>query len=173
MQELEVDRRILQRLEAAQDILDVGCGKGRLVNFLACETEKRVVGLDISNRGFAQARREADQAATSHLVECVRGDAQQMVAFEDGQFEAVTLTRALHHIKAPVAALQEVQRVLSPGGQVLIGDWALAEGQPREGCYRFTAGEMRRMVVEAGFRCVELEQIEPDLVLIVGKKEDK
>lgn len=173
MQELEIDRRILQRLEAAQAILDVGCGKGRLVNFLARETQKRVVGLDISNHGFAQARQEADQTDIPHLVECVKGDAQQMVAFKEDQFGAVTLTFALHHIEAPVAALQEIHRALRPGRKVLIGDWAVAEGQPREGCYRFTAAEMRRMVKEAGFQCVEVEQIEPDLVLIVGEKEDE
>lgn len=150
----------------------MGCGDGRLVNLLARQIQKRVVGLDISKRGFAQARQEADQTGIPHLVECVKGDAQRMAAFKDGQFEAVTLAFTLHHIKAPEAALQEIQRVLRPGGQVLIADWVVTEGEPREGCYHFTTGEIRRMLEEASFRWVEVEQIEPDIVLAVGEKED-
>jgi ubiquinone/menaquinone biosynthesis C-methylase UbiE len=171
MQELEVDRRILQRLGTMQDILDVGCGNGRLVNFLARQTQKRVVGLDISNHGFAQARKEADQTAIPHLMECVKGDAQHMVAFEDGQFEAITLTFSLHHIEDPEAALQEIYRVLRPGGKVLIGDWVVGEGQPRSECHRFTVGELRRMLEKVGFEQVEVETIEADLILVIGEKE--
>ena len=65
-EEIELDRRTrsVQQLGTAQGILDVGCGEGRLVNFLARQTQKRVVGLDISGHGFAQARREADQTGT-------------------------------------------------------------------------------------------------------------
>ncbi len=171
MPEEEIDRRIVLRLGAAQDVLDVGCGDGRLVNFLARQTHKRVVGLDISNHGFARARKAAEQTAIPHLVECVRGDAQHMAAFKDGQFEAVTLTFSLHHIEDPGLALREIHRVLRPGGRALIGDWVVGEGQPRGECYRFTAGEIQRMLEEAGFQRVEVQQIEPRLVLAVGERE--
>ena len=54
MEEIDIDQRILQRMGTAQKILDVGCGDGRLVNLLACQTQRRVVGLDISGHGFAE-----------------------------------------------------------------------------------------------------------------------
>jgi len=171
LEEIELDRRILQRLGAARDIMDVGCGEGRLVNFLARQTQKRVVGLDISDHGFAQARREANQAGIPHLVECVEGDAQQMAAFKDGQCEAFTLTFALHHIEAPEVALQEIHRVLRPGGKVLIGDWVVEEDQPRSECYRFTVAEVQGMLEAAGFHRIEVELIEPGLVLVIAEKE--
>lgn len=91
VQELEVDRRILHRPGSVQDVLDVGCGRGRLVNFLARQNQKRVVGLGLSSGGFAEVVKEADEAGISHLVECVKGDAQHMTVFTDGQFEAVSL----------------------------------------------------------------------------------
>lgn len=61
MEELDIDQRVLQRLEAAQHILDVGCGDGRLVNFIARQRRRQVVGLDISGHGFAEARQEAER----------------------------------------------------------------------------------------------------------------
>ena len=172
-EEIELDRRILQRLGTAQDILDVGCGEGRLVNFLARQTQQRVVGLDISDHGFAQARREADQTGIPHLVECVEGDAQQMIAFQEGQFEAFTLTFTLHHLEAPEAALQEIHRVLRPGGKVFIGDWVVEAGQPRSECYRFTVAEVQQMLETTGFQRIEVELIEPGLVLVIAEKEDE
>lgn len=54
-----IDRRILCHLRSAESILDVGCGEGRLVTFLAHRTRRRVVGLDISSQGFATAYKTA------------------------------------------------------------------------------------------------------------------
>lgn len=59
MEESDIDQRVLQRLEAAQHILDVGCGDGRLVNLVAWQTQRWVVGLDISGHGIAEARQAA------------------------------------------------------------------------------------------------------------------
>ncbi len=171
MEEIEVDQRILQRLGTAQNILDVGCGDGRLVNLIACQTRGRVVGLDLSGHGFAEARQEADQATIPHLVECVESDGRQ-IGFKSDHFEAVIMMFTLHHIEKTEPALREVHRILQPGGRVIVCDWVVvAEDQDRSGCYRFTIGEIRRMVQEAGFWPVEVEQVEPGLVLVVGEVE--
>lgn len=100
MEEIDIDQCILQRLGAAQNILDVGCGDGRLVNLIASQTRRRVVGLDISDHGFAEARQEADQATIPHLVECVKGDGRQ-IGFKNDHFEAVIMMFTLHHLKKP------------------------------------------------------------------------
>jgi len=172
LEEMETDRLILHHLGVVQArrVLDVGCGEGRLVNLLAGQTGKRVVGLDISDHGFAEARYAAGQTAIPHLVECVECDAQQ-IAFKDDYFEAIILTYSLHHVEEPLIALREIHRILKPGGRVLIGDWVAAEDQSRSGCFRFTLSEMQQMPQAAGFQQVEIEQIEPGLVLVVGEKE--
>jgi len=172
LEETEIEQRILHRLGAmhAKRVLDVGCGEGRLVNLLAGQTGQRVVGLDISDHGFAEARYPAGQTASPHLVECVECDAQR-IAFKGDHFEAVILTYSLHHVEEPLIALREIHRILKPGGRVLIGDWVAAEDQSRSGCFRFTLPEMRQMPQAAGFQRVEVEQIEPGLVLVVGEKE--
>lgn len=64
-----IDRWILRHLRSAESILDVGCGDGRLAIFLAHRTRKRVVGLDISSRGFATAHETAARDQIAELVE--------------------------------------------------------------------------------------------------------
>ena len=63
------DRQILRRLESTESILDVGCSDGRLTTFLAYHTRKKVVGLDLSNRGFATAYETAARDRIAELVE--------------------------------------------------------------------------------------------------------
>jgi ubiquinone/menaquinone biosynthesis C-methylase UbiE len=44
--------------------------------------------------------------------------------FEDGSFSAVVCTTALHHFPDPQASIDEMARVLAPGGRLVIGDMA-------------------------------------------------
>lgn len=60
--------------------------------------------------------------------------------------------------------------MLRPGGKILIGDWVVEEGQTRSGCHRFTAREIRQMLEATGFEGIEIEEVEPGLVLMVGGK---
>jgi cyclopropane fatty-acyl-phospholipid synthase-like methyltransferase len=64
-----IDCRILRRLGSAKSILDVGCGDGRLVAFLAYHTRRKVVGLDVSGQGFAKAYKTAARGHIAELVE--------------------------------------------------------------------------------------------------------
>jgi len=64
-----IDRRILRRLGSAESILDIGCGDGRLVTFLAHHTRRKVVGLDVSSQGFAKAYETAMSGHIAELVE--------------------------------------------------------------------------------------------------------
>lgn len=64
-----IDRPILRQLQSAETILDVGCSSGRLTTFLAYHTRRKVVGLDISSRGFATAFETAARDQIADLVE--------------------------------------------------------------------------------------------------------
>ena len=59
-------------------ILDVDCGDGKLVIFLAFELKKEVFGVDISDANFDKARREAKlKKKVSHLVKFVQAEQQE------------------------------------------------------------------------------------------------
>ena len=64
-----IDRQILRHLGSAESILDIGCGDGRLATFLAYHTQRKVMGLDISTRRFATARKTAARERIAELVE--------------------------------------------------------------------------------------------------------
>ena len=166
----EIDRRIVELLRPYIHILDIGCGDGQLVNALVCQNQVHVVGLDNSNHGFSDAKNIAKQAATYQFIDCVEGDAQQM-AFKTNHFEAVILTFSLHHIEDTNLALQEIHRILAPGGKVIIGEWVVEdEDSARDGCYRFTLIEMEQMLRKTGFQEILVEQIKTDATLIVALK---
>ena len=105
------------QLGAGDRLLDVGCGTGAAVRATA-EVVERAVGVDLSPKMLAEARRRADGLTG---VEFVEGDSEDL-PFGDGEFTAVVCTTSLHHYPNPDAAACEFARVLAPGGRVVIGD---------------------------------------------------
>jgi ubiquinone/menaquinone biosynthesis C-methylase UbiE len=169
MSEEEIGRRMLEILKPIDNILDVGCGDGHLLNALASQSYKRLMGLDNSDHGFAKAKMKTNQTASHHLVECVECDGR-WIAFKDDHFEAVMMKFSLHHIEETQLVLKEIHRILAPGGLALIHEWVVEDiGQPRDGCYRFTLEELEQMLRETGFLRVEVEQIEPSQVLVISQ----
>ncbi len=103
--------------------LDDGCGNGRHAELLASVAD-RVVGLDAS-RGLLQEARER-AAARGFSLSLVQGDAGTL-PFGANRFDVVVYVATLHHLptrRARVASLDEVARVLDPGGQGLVSTWS-------------------------------------------------
>jgi SAM-dependent methyltransferase len=93
-------------------ILEIGCGRGIALPVLSelC-LPTRLVGLDIDPELLAIAAEHTDGLN----VELVQGDAREM-PFPDGSFDVVIDFGTCYHIGSPEMALNEVGRVLSPGG---------------------------------------------------------
>lgn len=109
----------LAKLEVTVDtqILDLCCGHGQTTRFLAVQS-LHVIGLDASPQAIERAMQNAPQAKYK------RGWAEAM-PFEDGQFDLVHVSVALHEMR-PVQlwrVLQEVHRVLKPGGIFALVDF--------------------------------------------------
>jgi ubiquinone/menaquinone biosynthesis C-methylase UbiE len=108
-------------LSITQRILDVGCGTGALLEELCGEMHlPGVVGLDIQPESLALAQRAAPQAGLT------AGDALAL-PFPDGAFEVCLCHYVLLWLPDPLQALQEMRRVIRPGG------WALALAEPDYG----------------------------------------
>lgn len=109
-----------QRLcaQAHGRVLDVAVGTGRnLAHYPADVTE--VVGIDLSPGMLRRARTTARQA--SFPVKLCEGDARRL-PFPDANFDTVVCFLALCEIPGQAAALQEMRRVLRPGGHLLLLD---------------------------------------------------
>jgi demethylmenaquinone methyltransferase / 2-methoxy-6-polyprenyl-1,4-benzoquinol methylase len=91
-------------------VIDVCCGTGDLA--IACANEgARVTGLDFSERMLHRARRKAP------ALEWVQGDALEL-PFADATFDGATVGFGVRNVENLERGLQELRRVLRPGGKV-------------------------------------------------------
>ena len=108
-------------------ILDVACGSGVVTHLFAGHIGKtgQIVGYDINPEMIAIA--QAKQPDTG--IEWRQGNALEM-PFQDGTFDIVTCQHGLMFFEDRVRGLQEMYRVLAPGGQLLVLVWGSIEDNP-------------------------------------------
>jgi ubiquinone/menaquinone biosynthesis C-methylase UbiE len=107
----------LLALEAGDHVLDVGCGAGDDVRAMAriVGPTGRAVGVDRSQTMIDAARqRSADDSGVEFRI----GDAEHL-DFPDAAFDACRTDRVLQHLSDPARALQEMARILRPGGRLV------------------------------------------------------
>jgi len=115
----EEHRMALEMLSIAPGarVLDVACGPGNFTRDFAAAAggDGLVVGLDASASMLATAVRETESDNAAY----VRGDACAL-PFRDAAFDAICCFAALYLIEEPMRALEEIVRVLAPGGRVAL-----------------------------------------------------
>lgn len=119
-------------ITTADNILDVGCGIGGSSLYLAQKYDAQVTGITLSP---VQAARAGVRAATANLSDRVQfqvADALQL-PFADQSFDFVWSMESGEHMPDKTRFLQEMCRVLKPGGQLLMATWCHRPTQPPEG----------------------------------------
>ena len=102
--------------------LEVGPGPGYLGLEWLKKTEGTILkGLEISEDMIAIASKNAAEYGLKDRVEYFKGDAQRM-PFENGYFDAVFTNGSLHEWANPGGIMNEIARVLKPGGRYFISD---------------------------------------------------
>ena len=105
------------RIQPRDRILDVGCGKGWAGRLLAeLVPEGLVVGVDISEQMVHNAR--AKSAACENLM-FILGEADD-IPWQNDFFSKVLSVDAFYYFENAEKALQEIRRVMSPGGSLWI-----------------------------------------------------
>lgn len=119
----EADRllhRALVELTVARplgDLLDIGCGQGRILKLLASRAH-RAVGVDIDSDARRLARAELLLAGTPNTS--LRQGDMVSLQFEDNEFDTIILDDVLSDAKDPAAVFAEAKRLLNDGGRVLV-----------------------------------------------------
>jgi ubiquinone/menaquinone biosynthesis C-methylase UbiE len=125
--EKDVEAAIVRRLTQApiNNLLDAGTGTGRMLELLAPHAS-RAVGIDVSADmlGIARDRLLRENISNAQVR---LGDTYRL-PFANGAggegFDVVLFHQVLHYLDDPGTAVAEAARVLSPGGRVLIVDFA-------------------------------------------------
>ncbi|KJS57330.1 transcriptional regulator [Streptomyces rubellomurinus subsp. indigoferus] len=179
---------LTERLRAGADALDVGTGQGHAVTVLAkAFPESRFTGIDISAEGIAAARESAAGLGLRNARFEVADSAELT-----GTYDLVTAFDVIHDLARPTRTLAAIAGALRPDGVFLMGDVA-ASSRLEENvdhplapalytfstfyCMTVSLGEggeglgtvwgeqtARRMLAEAGFGSVDVEQVEGDVL---------
>jgi ubiquinone/menaquinone biosynthesis C-methylase UbiE len=110
-------------LASGERVLDVACGTG-LVSFAAARAVGvggHVLGIDLSDRMVGAAELRAMERKLSNCY-FSRMDAETL-ALPDASFDVVLCALGLMYMPLPERALQEMRRVLRPGGRISLAVW--------------------------------------------------
>lgn len=103
-----------------QQILDIATGTGDFALLLAKRIKpQHIVGADISEGMIAVGREKVKEEGLQNVISFQHEDCMQL-SFPDGSFDAVTSSYGVRNFQNLDKGLQEMQRVLRPGGHLLI-----------------------------------------------------
>jgi SAM-dependent methyltransferase len=115
--DVEYEEQILplaaRHLAGAGDVVDIGCGEGQISRLAAGAGAARVVGVDASAAQLAQARRRGGGPLY------VRGRAEAL-PLPSAVFDAAVACLVLEHVADLDGALDEIARVVRPGGTFVL-----------------------------------------------------
>jgi SAM-dependent methyltransferase len=147
----------LERYRPAGSLLDVGCAAG----FLLDEARRRgwtIQGVEVSRFASAYARDVLGVPVVTGTLESA--------AFPAAHFDAAVCHYVLEHLPDPLALVQEVARILRPGGVLSVAvpnlaglyarlrrkEWLQEREIHRGHLYEFTPRTLRALLERAGFR---------------------
>jgi ubiquinone/menaquinone biosynthesis C-methylase UbiE len=148
--------------EAGQgDLIDVACGPG-VVTAAIAPGARSVTAFDATEAMLDKARARCAKGGLENVA-FERGDAEKL-PFADARFDGAVTRLAIHHFADPQRALNEIFRVLRPGGRAVIVDVVSSEDRAESGLHNaierlrdpshvrmLPASELDAYVARAGF----------------------
>jgi arsenite methyltransferase len=122
----------LGELHPGERVVDVGCGAGidTLIAAKKVGSEGRVIGVDMTPSMLKKARRAAkEMPGLANVVEFREGYAEALPV-DDGWADVVISNGVLNLMPDKTAALEEMSRLLKPGGRLQIGDILVQKAVP-------------------------------------------
>ena len=164
------------RAAAPSSLIDIGCGTGAFLQYLS---ENRLgiklYGLDLSE---GMVKEVNDRMGTKATV--YQGDSEHM-PLQDSQFDFVTCNMSIHHYPQAQLAVNEMHRILKPGGTLCINDmdciapirWLANKAFPhmKSGDVKmYCRQEIEDMLGTAGLSAISYKKISPFSFLCTAKK---
>jgi SAM-dependent methyltransferase len=132
--------------------LEVACGPGSISRALAPRIAS-ILGVDLTPTMIEKAIREAASAGITNAEFSV-GDATAL-ELDDAGFDGAITRFSLHHIPAPWRVVEEMARVVAPGGRVIVSDFI---ADPDRDTYA-AVEEIERLRDPSHWSCLTAEQL--------------
>ena len=154
-------------------MLDVGCGGGFTIRrLLKRSKDAQVYGIDISEESVTKAR-QVNAEVLDKQVYVTQGSAEQL-PYNDEMFDLVTAVETVYFWPNLPDCLQEVRRVLKPGGKFAImvevvdsdSKWTSIV----DGMTAYTPEQLKTLLDDAGFIQTEIHRKKPTYATIMGVK---
>jgi len=107
------------RSESPVNILDIATGTADLAIEGMRLNPAKIFGIDISPEMLAIGRNKIRRKGFSDRIELLEGDSENLI-FDDNKFDAITVAFGVRNFENLEKGLQEMKRVLKPGGKVII-----------------------------------------------------
>lgn len=158
-------------------LIDIGCGPGGFLRTVQKRFPKiQLNALDLSEKMAGETQRRIGPSAVVTV-----GDAEHM-PLESGQYNVVTCNMSIHHYPHPQDAVNEMYRILAPGGTLLLNDMDCAASiralancvfphLPGGDVKMYTRREITEMIQNAGFERWYYRKISPFSFLYTARKE--
>ena len=120
----------------AKKVLDIATGTGDLAIALNETGASKIVGLDISEGMLAVGRKKIAEKKLSEKIEMVQGDSEAL-PFENDSFDAITVAFGVRNFENLEVGLEEIFRVLRPGGIFVVLETSVPTKFPFKQGYNF------------------------------------
>lgn len=133
-----------------KDVLEVACGSGPGLGYLKNKGANQIVGTDIEEGNLSYAR---DYYKNREGIILEIADASKMT-YDSAKFDVLINFEAIYYLPDLAVALREANRVLKPGGKILIStvnsEWHGFNPSPFSHLYP-TSEALAKMLEDAGF----------------------
>jgi len=117
-------------------ILDIATGTGDLAIAMAKSTDAKITGFDLSAGMLEVGRKKVEEQNLQNRIEMIQGDAENM-PFEDNSFDVITVAFGVRNFENLEKGLNDIYRVLKPGGKFIILEFSQPESFPMKQLYSF------------------------------------
>ena len=154
-------------------ILDIGCGGGVNIEKFLKLTDNNVDGIDYSDVSVKESAKRNQKAIGDKRCRIIQADVSKM-PIDDEVYDLVSAFETIYFWPDIENTFKEVLRIIKPGGQFMIAQGTDGNHPDDEkwlnsveGMTVYTASELEKYLLNAGFGSVESFKKENDYILVV------